>query len=101
MEIVLKEQQGKTVFLTLTRPEKRNAFRPLTVDEMQKALEDARFDERIGVIILTGEGEKAFCSGGDQNIRGNAVYADGERAGMIRLVTACLLPCGKGTRPSA
>ena len=62
--------------ITINRPEVRNAFRPLTVDEMSAALSDARFDPEVGVIILTGEGEKAFCSGGDQKIRGEAGYVD-------------------------
>ncbi len=63
--------------ITINRPEVRNAFRPLTVCDMLHALEDARMDEKIGVIILTGAGEKAFCSGGDQKIRGHAGYQDG------------------------
>ncbi len=62
--------------ITINRPEVRNAFRPLTVFEMSKAFEDAREDPEIGVIILTGEGEKAFCSGGDQKIRGDSGYKD-------------------------
>jgi naphthoate synthase len=62
--------------ITINRPQVRNAFRPLTVFEMLKALEDARNDQKIGVIILTGEGEKAFCSGGDQKIRGDSGYKD-------------------------
>ncbi|MBI4558950.1 MAG: 1,4-dihydroxy-2-naphthoyl-CoA synthase [Candidatus Hydrogenedentes bacterium] len=62
--------------ITINRPEVRNAFRPLTVDEMSHALEDARFDPQVGVIILTGEGREAFCSGGDQRIRGEAGYVD-------------------------
>jgi len=62
--------------ITINRPRVRNAFRPLTVDEMAHALHDARFDPEVGVIILTGEGEKAFCSGGDQKIRGDAGYKD-------------------------
>jgi naphthoate synthase len=62
--------------ITINRPEVRNAFRPLTVVEMMTALEDARNDAETGVIILTGAGEKAFCSGGDQKIRGNAGYVD-------------------------
>lgn len=70
--------------ITINRPESRNAFRPQTVDSMMKALEDARFDKNIGVIILTGEGEKAFCSGGDQRIRGDAGYNDPE-TGFNRL----------------
>ena len=62
--------------ITINRPEVRNAFRPQTVTEMSQALNEARDDETIGVIILTGEGEKAFCSGGDQKIRGDAGYKD-------------------------
>ncbi|WP_345828335.1 1,4-dihydroxy-2-naphthoyl-CoA synthase [Erwinia sp. HDF1-3R] len=57
--------------ITLNRPEVRNAFRPQTVKEMIKALDNARHDERVGVIILTGEGNEAFCAGGDQKIRGD------------------------------
>ena len=62
--------------ITINRPEVRNAFRPQTVKEMIIALDDARNDPAVGVIILTGEGEKAFCSGGDQRIRKEAGYAD-------------------------
>ncbi len=69
--------------ITINRPERRNAFRPQTVDQMIEALSDARHDDRIGAIILTGEGELAFCSGGDQKIRGDAGYADNE--GVHRL----------------
>ena len=69
--------------ITISRPEVRNAFRPLTVSEMSKALEEARQDQDIGVVILTGQGEKAFCSGGDQRIRGDTGYADG--SGINRL----------------
>jgi naphthoate synthase len=69
--------------ITINRPEVRNAFRPLTVDEMSHALADARFDPRIGVVILTGEGEEAFCSGGDQRVRGDAGYVDDK--GVARL----------------
>ncbi len=62
--------------ITINRPEVRNAFRPLTVKEMSQAFADARDDSEIGVVILTGEGDKAFCSGGDQRIRGDAGYVD-------------------------
>ncbi len=62
--------------ITINRPQVRNAFRPLTVVEISKALSEARDDERTGVIILTGEGKEAFCSGGDQKIRGTAGYKD-------------------------
>ncbi len=69
--------------ITINRPEVRNAFRPLTVTEMSHALQDARNDASIGVVILTGEGKEAFCSGGDQKIRGTAGYCDSE--GVHRL----------------
>ncbi len=62
--------------ITINRPEVRNAFRPLTVREMQRAFEDAREDPETGVIVLTGEGPDAFCSGGDQRVRGDAGYLD-------------------------
>jgi naphthoate synthase len=62
--------------ITINRPEVRNAFRPLTVTEMSHALNDAREDSSIGVIILTGQGKDAFCSGGDQRIRKEAGYSD-------------------------
>jgi naphthoate synthase len=62
--------------ITIDRPEVRNAFRPTTLFELSDAFEQARDDADIGVIILTGEGDKAFCSGGDQRIRGNAGYVD-------------------------
>jgi naphthoate synthase len=65
--------------ITINRPEVRNAFRPQTLFELSDAFAAARDDASIGVIILTGEGEKAFCSGGDQRVRGHAGYvgADG------------------------
>ena len=62
--------------ITINRPEVRNAFRPQTVKEMSAALDDARDDAEIGVIILTGEGDKAFCAGGDQKVRREAGYED-------------------------
>ena len=62
--------------ITINRPQLRNAFRPQTVVEMADALEDARNDKSIGAVILTGQGTKAFCSGGDQKIRGKAGYTD-------------------------
>lgn len=60
--------------ITINRPEKRNAFRPQTLFELQDALNQARDDDSVGVIILTGQGDWAFCSGGDQVIRGNDGY---------------------------
>ena len=69
--------------ITINRPEVRNAFRPETVFELKKAFSLAREDSSCGVIILTGEGEKAFCSGGDQSIRGDAGYVGSD--GVPRL----------------
>ncbi|NDD47524.1 MAG: 1,4-dihydroxy-2-naphthoyl-CoA synthase, partial [Flavobacteriia bacterium] len=71
--------------ITINRPETRNAFRPLTVREMMRALDDARDDGSIGVIILTGAGDKAFCSGGDQKIRGDHGYNEQDGSGLQRL----------------
>ena len=62
--------------ITINRPEVRNAFRPQTVKEMIEAFDQAHEDASIGVVILTGEGEKAFCSGGDQKVRGDGGYID-------------------------
>jgi naphthoate synthase len=60
--------------VTIARPEVRNAFRPQTIVEISDALEQAREDTSIGVIVLTGEGPLAFCSGGDQRVRGDTGY---------------------------
>jgi naphthoate synthase len=62
--------------ITNNRPEVRNAFRPKTVGELKVAFDLARDDEEIGVVILTGEGNEAFCSGGDQRVRGKGGYVD-------------------------
>ena len=69
--------------ITINRPEVRNAFRPTTLFELSHAFNVARDDPRIGVIILTGAGTEAFCSGGDQRIRGDDGYVD--QAGVGRL----------------
>ena len=66
--------------ITIDRPEVRNAFRPETVIELSDAFERAREDLEVGVIILTGEGPDAFCSGGDQRVRGDAGYVSGDAA---------------------
>jgi naphthoate synthase len=66
--------------ITIARPEVRNAFRPRTVIEISRALEDAREDPQIGVIVLTGEGPEAFCSGGDQRVRGDSGYVGDEES---------------------
>ncbi len=74
--------------ITINRPEKRNAFRPQTVAEMHEALLDAREDQSIAVVLLTGagpakDGKYAFCAGGDQSVRGHGGYIDGQ--GVPRL----------------
>ncbi|WP_431219727.1 1,4-dihydroxy-2-naphthoyl-CoA synthase [Leifsonia xyli] len=82
---------GRIARVAFDRPEVRNAFRPHTVDELYAALEDARTNPRIGVVLLTGNGPSpkdggwAFCSGGDQRIRGRDgyKYAEGETASGI------------------
>jgi naphthoate synthase len=67
--------------ITIARPEVRNAFRPRTIVEISQALDDAREDTEIGVIVLTGEGSEAFCSGGDQRVRGDSGYLSEDAAG--------------------
>ncbi|MCW3032316.1 MAG: naphthoate synthase [Solirubrobacteraceae bacterium] len=67
--------------ITIARPEVRNAFRPRTVIEISEALERAREDTSVGVIVLTGEGPDAFCSGGDQRVRGDSGYLNDDEAG--------------------
>ena len=72
--------------ITINRPEVRNAFRPLTVKEMQIAFEDARLDDTIGVVLLTGYGKDAFCSGGDQKIRTSEGYTDEDGIGSLHVL---------------
>ena len=72
---------GSIAKITIDRPEVRNAFRPLTIVEISRALEDAREDSSVGAIILTGEGPLAFCSGGDQRVRGDSGYLAEDDAG--------------------
>ena len=67
--------------ITINRPEVRNAFRPQTVMELSDAFERARDDTSVGVIVLTGEGPLAFCSGGDQRVRGDSGYLTDPSAG--------------------
>ena len=83
-EILYHKSAEGIAKITINRPHVRNAFTPLTVREMQKALDDARDDINIGTIILTGQGDLAFCSGGDQKIRGDAGYKD-QDTGHLRL----------------
>jgi naphthoate synthase len=72
--------------LTICRPEVRNAFRPRTLFELQDAFERARSDPTVGVIVLTGEGPQAFCSGGDQRIRGDDGYVGDDGVGRLNVL---------------
>src|SRR5690242_5065422 len=72
--------------ITINRPEVRNAFRPQTIVEISDALEKAREDTEVGAIILTGEGPLAFCSGGDQRVRGDTGYVpEGAKVGRFHV----------------
>lgn len=73
-EDIRYEKYKQIAKVTINRPEVRNAFRPQTVTEMIDAFARARDDSDVGVIILAGEGDKAFCSGGDQRVRGHGGY---------------------------
>ena len=72
--------------ITINRPHLRNAFRPLTVKEIKSALEICREDTSIGVVILRGKGEKAFCSGGDQSVRGKGGYKDSKGKAHLNIL---------------
>ncbi|GAC1355642.1 MAG: 1,4-dihydroxy-2-naphthoyl-CoA synthase [Herpetosiphon sp.] len=80
---IIYEKTDGIARVTINRPEKRNAFRPQTLFEMLEAFRDAHEDPDIGVVLLTGAGDQAFCSGGDQSIRGDAGYIDSQ--GVPRL----------------
>src|SRR6187549_726141 len=73
-EDIIYETAEGIAKITINRPHVRNAFRPLTVTEMQAAFTLAHHDDSVGVVVLTGAGDKAFCSGGDQKVRGDGGY---------------------------
>jgi naphthoate synthase len=82
-DILYQKSEDGIAKITINRPEVRNAFRPLTVQELLTAFDLAHEDPGVGVIILTGAGDKAFCSGGDQKVRGHAGYVGSD--GVPRL----------------
>ena len=84
-DIVYETWAGKAK-ITINRPEVRNAFRPKTLFELSRAFEVARDDPEIGVIIFTGAGPDAFCSGGDQRIRGDDGYRDDQGIGRLNVL---------------
>ncbi|MGY0693216.1 1,4-dihydroxy-2-naphthoyl-CoA synthase [Virgibacillus sp. FSP13] len=84
-EIVYEKYNG-IAKVTMNRPRVHNAFTPLTVNEMIDAFADARDDSSIGVIILAGAGDKAFCSGGDQTVRGNGGYVGDDQIPRLNVL---------------
>lgn len=83
-DIIYEKAEGEALArIAINRPECRNAFRPQTVFEMSRAFADARDDSDIGVVILTGVGDEAFCAGGDQRVRGDGGYVG--KDGIARL----------------
>ena len=84
-DIVYETAEG-IAKITINRPEVHNAFRPTTLFELSSAFNAARDDPRVGVIILTGAGDKAFCSGGDQRVRGDDGYLDSHGVGRLNVL---------------
>lgn len=84
-EILFQKFEG-IARISINRPEVHNAFTPLTVQEMIDAVMICREDQEIGVIILTGEGGKAFCSGGDQSVRGDGGYVGGDKVPRLNVL---------------
>ncbi|MGH2775822.1 MAG: 1,4-dihydroxy-2-naphthoyl-CoA synthase [Actinomycetota bacterium] len=85
-EDILYDTSGGIAKITINRPEVRNAFRPKTLFELSDAFNIARDDPTIGVIIFTGAGEEAFCSGGDQRVRGDDGYKDEKGVGRLNVL---------------
>jgi naphthoate synthase len=85
-EDILYEKGDGIAKISINRPEVHNAFRPQTLVEVSAAMELAREDQEVGVVVLTGVGGKAFCSGGDQQVRGDTGYvAEGEKLGRFHV----------------
>ncbi|KAG2452876.1 hypothetical protein HYH02_002220 [Chlamydomonas schloesseri] len=82
-DVIYEKSEEGIAKITINRPDKRNAFRPRTIQELSWCFSDARDDPRVGVIVLTGAGELAFCSGGDQSVRGKGGYVGED--GIARL----------------
>jgi naphthoate synthase len=83
---ILYEQTEGIARITINRPKVRNAFRPETVSEMMDAFAHARDDAETGVVLLTGAGRDAFCSGGDQRVRGDAGYVGADRVPRLNVL---------------
>jgi len=85
-EDIWYDTAGGIAKITINRPEVRNAFRPKTLFELTDAFNVARDDPEVGVIILTGAGDQAFCSGGDQRVRGDDGYRDDHGVGRLNVL---------------
>ena len=85
-DILYETLDGAIAKITINRPEVRNAFRPTTLFELSHAFNTARDDPQVGVIILTGAGDQAFCSGGDQRVRGDDGYRDAQGIGRLNVL---------------
>ena len=84
-DIIYEKAEG-VAKITINHPEVRNAFRPETVSELMDAFARARDDEKVGAVILTGQGEKAFCSGGDQRVRGHGGYVGADQIPRLNVL---------------
>jgi hypothetical protein len=100
-EIIYEKAEEGIAKVTINRPHVRNAFTPRTVEEMKRAFADVRDDSSVGVAILTGQGEKAFCSGGDQSVRGTPATwaATRSRASTSSTSSARSGPCPSPSSP--
>lgn len=85
-DVIYEKTADGIARVTINRPQVRNAFRPQTVAEMIDAFADAREDQNVGVVILTGAGPDAFCSGGDQKVRGEAGYVGGDNVPRLNVL---------------
>ncbi|MBI3636004.1 MAG: enoyl-CoA hydratase/isomerase family protein, partial [Candidatus Rokubacteria bacterium] len=93
---ILYEKKDGVAWVTINRPETRNAFRTKTVHELEDAFLDARWDPSVGVVVLTGAGDRAFCSGGDQKERCSGGYSkDGQRPMHVDALHSAIRHCPK------
>src|SRR5256885_14844427 len=85
-EDIIYEKGDGIARITINRPEVHNAFRPKTVFEMKEAFADAHEDPEVGVVLFTGAGGKAFCSGGDQRVRGHGGYVGEDKMPRLNIL---------------
>ena len=85
-EDILYEHADGIAKITINRPEVLNSFRPQTIDQMSEAFADAHANPEVGVVLLTGAGERAFCAGGDQRVRGHGGYVGGDGVPQLNVL---------------